>query len=57
MHVAGNSQETFGYTSGSPVVTSSGTTSGSALVWIIQSADATGADGKLMVYNAVPSNG
>jgi hypothetical protein len=57
LHVAGNSQETFGYTSGSPVVTSSGTTSGSALVWIIQSADATGASGQLMVYNAVPSSG
>jgi hypothetical protein len=57
LHTAGNSQETFGYTSGSPVVTSSGTTSGSALVWIVQSADATGADGQLMVYNAVPSSG
>ena len=57
LHIAGNSQETFGYTSGSPVVTSNGTTSGSALVWVVQSADATGAGGQLMVYNAVPSNG
>jgi hypothetical protein len=57
LHVAGNSLETFGYTSGSPVVTSNGTTSGSALVWVVQSTDATGAGGQLMVYNAVPSNG
>ncbi|HET9168584.1 MAG TPA: choice-of-anchor D domain-containing protein [Actinospica sp.] len=56
-HVAGNSLETFGYTSGSPVVTSNGTNSGSGLVWDVSSNDATGAGGQLMVYNAVPSNG
>jgi Abnormal spindle-like microcephaly-assoc'd, ASPM-SPD-2-Hydin/PQQ-like domain len=55
--VAGNSAETFGYTSGSPVVTSNGTTSGSALVWIVQSSGPTGTGGQLMVYNAVPSKG
>ena len=55
--VAGTSQETFGYTSGSPVVTSSGTASGSALVWVIQSSGPTGTDGNLLVYNAVPSTG
>jgi hypothetical protein len=57
LHVAGNSTETFGYTSGSPVVTSDGTTSGSGLVWIVSSNDATGSGGQLMVYNAVPSSG
>ena len=57
LHIAGNSQETFGYTSGSPVVTSNGTSSGSGLVWIVSSNDGTGAGGQLMVYNAVPSNG
>ncbi len=55
--VAGNSAETFGYTSGSPVVTSNGTTSGSALVWIVQSSGPNGSNGELMVYNAVPSTG
>lgn len=56
LHVAGNSAETFGYTSGSPVVTSDGTTSGSALVWVVRSSDTGGDGGQLMVYNAVPSN-
>jgi hypothetical protein len=51
--VAGTSKELLGYGSGSPVVTSNGTTPGSALVWVIQS----GAQGNLLVYNAVPSNG
>ena len=55
--VAGTSQQTFAYTSGSPVVTSDGTNSGSALVWIIQSSGSGGGNGQLMVYNAVPSSG
>jgi hypothetical protein len=55
LHVAGNSAETFGYTSGSPVVTSDGTTSGSALVWVVQSSGSDGTGGQLMVYDAVPS--
>ena len=55
LHVAGNSLETFGYTSGSPVVTSDGTTSGSALVWSVQSSGGNGTGGRLMVYDAVPS--
>lgn len=55
LHLAGTSAATFGYTSGSPVVTSDGTTSGSALVWVIKSSGADGGGGQLMVYNAVPS--
>jgi hypothetical protein len=55
--VAGTSQQTFAFSSGSPVVTSSGTTSGSALVWVVQSSGSTGTNGQLMVYNAVPSSG
>ena len=48
---------TFGYTSGSPVVTSNGTTSGSALVWAVYSSGSNGADGQLRAYSALPSNG
>ncbi|HET9170089.1 MAG TPA: choice-of-anchor D domain-containing protein [Actinospica sp.] len=55
--VAGTSAEKYAFSSGSPVVTSNGTTAGSALVWVIQSSGSTGANGELMVYNAVPSNG
>jgi hypothetical protein len=54
--LAGNSTETFGYTSGSPVVTSNGTTAGSGVVWIVNVDDTTGANGRLCAYNAVPTN-
>ncbi|WP_211268854.1 choice-of-anchor D domain-containing protein [Actinoplanes subtropicus] len=53
----GNSTSTWGYTSGSPVVTSSGTTSGSALVWAIYSTGSNGSGGQLRAYDAVPSSG
>ena len=42
---AGTSGSTFGYTSGSPIVTSQGTTPGSALVWVVDSSGATGTGG------------
>ncbi len=35
LSVAGTSSESFGYTSGSPLVTSNGTTTGSAVVWVV----------------------
>ena len=56
LHLAGNSLETFGFGSGSPVVTSDGTASGSALVWVVQSSGANGTGGRLMVYDALPAN-
>jgi hypothetical protein len=54
---AATSPATFGYTSGSPVVTSAGTTSGSAIVWAIYTDGATGANGQLRAYDALPSAG
>ncbi len=53
----GTSSGTFGYTSGSPVVTSDGTTPGSALVWVEYSSGPTGSGGQLRAYQAVPSGG
>ena len=53
----GTSSGNFGYTSGSPVVTSDGTRSGSALVWAVYSSGSTGASAQLRAYDAVPSNG
>ncbi|GAA2769529.1 Ig-like domain-containing protein [Streptomyces showdoensis] len=53
----GSSTETFGYTSGSPVVTSTGTNPGSALVWIIHADGTNGANGRLRAYDAVPVGG
>jgi PQQ-like domain len=55
--LAGNSSVSFPYTSGSPIVTSTGTTSGSALVWVIQASGPTGTNGQLMAFSAVPVNG
>ncbi|MFG2043316.1 choice-of-anchor D domain-containing protein [Dactylosporangium sp. NPDC048998] len=51
------SPSTFGYTSGSPVVTSSGTTSGSAIVWVVYSDGSNGANGQLRAYDALPVGG
>ncbi|MEY9939216.1 choice-of-anchor D domain-containing protein [Streptacidiphilus sp. MAP5-3] len=54
---AGASPETFGYTSGSPVVTSDGTTPGSATVWAVYTDGSNGANGQLRAYDAVPNSG
>ena len=51
----GTSSNSFGYYAVSPVVTSDGTTPGSAVVWTIDpSAEATGGPALLTAYNAVP---
>jgi hypothetical protein len=51
-----NSGDTFGYGSGQPMVTSNGTTSGSAVVWIIHANNSSGADSQLEAFNPVPVN-
>ena len=55
--LVGESQETFGYTSGSPIVTSDGTTPGTAVVWATNVDGAAGANGRLCAYDAIPTNG
>ncbi len=57
LSAVGASMETFGYTSGSPVVTSDGTRPGSALVWTIYSTGGGGTGAQLRAYDAVPSGG
>jgi hypothetical protein len=54
---AGNSTGSFGYTSGSPLVTSNGTTTGSAVVWVVYSSGPKGSQAQLRAYGAIPSNG
>ena len=49
-----DSSFTFGYTSGSPVVTSNGTDPSSAVLWEVQSSDKTGQSGALDAFSAVP---
>jgi len=51
----GQALDPFGFGSSAPVVTSDGTTPGSALAWIIWSADGTGVGGQLRAYDAIPS--
>jgi outer membrane protein assembly factor BamB len=53
----GTSSGTFGFSSGSPVVTSTGTTPGSALVWVQYVSGGNGAGAELRAYDAIPSNG
>ncbi|MGN6242227.1 MAG: Ig-like domain-containing protein [Motilibacteraceae bacterium] len=54
---AGGTTQNFPFSSGSPLVTSDGTTAGSALVWVVYAPDGTGKDSELRAYDAVPSNG
>lgn len=48
---------TFGYTSGSPVITSAGVDSGSAVVWVVYTQTPFGQGGDLRAYDAVPHDG
>lgn len=51
---AANSTGTFGYSSGSPVVTSNGTAPASAVVWQVNSSGDAGTNGILEAFDAVP---
>jgi PQQ-like domain len=50
-------EEAFGWGSGAPVITSEGTTSGSAIVWLTRATDRTGANGQLRAFEALPVGG
>jgi hypothetical protein len=52
-----NSTGTFGYTSGSPAVTSNGTDPASAVVWEVYAPNESGAGGMLEAFDAVPQGG
>jgi hypothetical protein len=54
---AATSAESFGYTSGSPLVTSNGTAAGSAVVWVIYANGPSGGGAQLRAYQAIPSGG
>jgi iron transport multicopper oxidase len=55
--LAGQADGDFGMGSSPPVVTSDGTTPGSALVWVIWEATSNGANGELRVYDTRPVDG
>ena len=51
------SSDSFGFGSGAPVITSEGTTSGSALVWSEWMPNGTGTGAQLRAYDPVPVSG
>ncbi|MEA2215198.1 MAG: hypothetical protein QOK19_759 [Solirubrobacteraceae bacterium] len=51
------SSDSFGFGTGAPVITSEGTTSGSALVWLEWMPNGTGAGAQLRAYDPVPVSG
>ena len=52
-----SSDDAFGFGSGAPVITSEGTASGSAVLWIVWAADSSGTNAQLRAYDPVPVNG
>ena len=54
---AGTSSDSFGWGSGPAVITSDGTTDGTALVWVIWSANRQGQGGQIRAYDPIPVNG
>jgi outer membrane protein assembly factor BamB len=55
LSVAGTSSESFGYTSGSPLVTSNGTAAGSAVVWVCYKEGGPHEHAAFRAYNAMPT--
>jgi hypothetical protein len=53
----GATSQTFGFSSGSPAITSNGTAATSAVVWEVHANDDTGAGGSLDAFDAVPTSG
>jgi Bacterial lectin/HYDIN/CFA65/VesB-like, Ig-like domain/Abnormal spindle-like microcephaly-assoc'd, ASPM-SPD-2-Hydin len=52
--LAGNTSETFAFSSGSPLVTSDGVKAGTAVVWVVNVDGPSGENARLCAYNAVP---
>jgi hypothetical protein len=57
LSLAGQSGDNFGFGSSSGAITSDGTSSGSALVWIIFLPDSSGVGAELRAYEANPAGG
>jgi hypothetical protein len=57
LSLAAESPDAFGFGSGAPVITSSGTTAGSALVWTEWMPNGTGSGAQLRAYDPVPVEG
>ena len=54
LHLAATSPDAFGFSSGAPIITSNGTETGSAVVWIVWSPNGEGFGSELRAYAAQP---
>lgn len=57
LSLQGTSSDAFGFGSGAPVITSEGTTPGSALVWTVWSPNGSGSGAQLRAYDPIPVGG
>jgi hypothetical protein len=57
LSLVATSSDVYGFGSSAPIVTSDGTNSGSALVWIVHTNDGSGAGAELRAYDAAPTGG
>ncbi len=57
LSLQGTSSDAFGFSSSAPVITSDGTTPGSALVWIVWAPNTGGTGAQLRAYDPIPVNG
>ena len=57
LSLRGTSSEAFGFGSSAPVITSDGTSTGSALVWIVWAPNGEGTGAQLRAYDPIPVNG
>jgi hypothetical protein len=57
LSMAGQSDESLGFGTSAPIITSTGKTSGSALVWLVRLPDGTGVGAELRAYDPVPVGG
>lgn len=57
LSLQGTSSDAFGFSSSAPVITSDGTTSGSALVWTVWAPGGSGTGAQLRAYDPIPVGG
>lgn len=57
LSLQGTSSEAFGFSSSAPVITSEGTTPGSALVWLVWAPNGSGSGAQLRAYDPIPVAG
>ena len=57
LSLQGTSSEAFGFGSSAPIITSDGTSPGSALVWIVWAPNGEGTGAQLRAYDPIPVNG